>query len=90
MAIRVTPKGGRDALAGLGMNAAGKAFLAVRVSAAASEGAANAAACALLAKMLGVAKGAVSVVSGAKAREKRLMVLGDPDRLAAILEEKAQ
>lgn len=85
VAVRVTPKGGRDAVAGRWIDGAGRAFLALRVSAAASEGAANAAACATLAKALGVAKGDVTVRGGVRSREKRLMVRGDPDRIAAAL-----
>lgn len=86
LAVRVTPRGGRHAIEGVRTDAAGRERLAIRVSAAASDGAANAAACALVAKALSVAKGAVTVHAGAASREKRLMVCGDPERLAALLE----
>jgi uncharacterized protein (TIGR00251 family) len=85
VAVRVTPRGGRDAIDGVRTDAAGRARLAIRVSAAAEDGAANRAACAVLAKALGVAKGAVTLRSGATAREKRLMVSGEPARLTALL-----
>lgn len=85
VAVRVTPRGGRDAIDGLRINAAGRETLALRVRVAASDGAANAAACALLAKALGVTKSAVTLRSGATSREKRMMICGEPERLAALL-----
>jgi len=85
VAVRVTPRGGRDAIEGVRADAAGRERLILRVRAAASDGAANAAARALLASALGVAKGDVTLRSGATAREKRLMVCGEPARLAALL-----
>lgn len=59
-------------------------MLRVRVSAVPDKGKANAAVAALLAKALGVAKSAVSVVSGETARMKTLEVAGD----GAALEKK--
>ena len=69
--MRVTPKGGRDAVEGWTRDEAGRPLLKVRVSAAASEGAANAAAMALLAKALGVPKSELTLVAGQTARVKR-------------------
>ncbi|MEW6020340.1 MAG: DUF167 family protein, partial [Pseudomonadota bacterium] len=43
LAVRLTPKGGRDAAQGWSLDAAGRRVLAVRVAAPPVEGAANAA-----------------------------------------------
>jgi uncharacterized protein YggU (UPF0235/DUF167 family) len=76
LTVRVTPRGGRDAVEGWTADAAGHPLLKVRVSAAAAEGAANAAVAALLAKALGVPRSAVRIVSGQTARVKRLEIAG--------------
>ena len=56
------------------MDDAGRAMLKLRVSAAAAEGAANAAVVALLASCLKLPRSAVRVASGATARVKRLEI----------------
>ncbi|MFP4003876.1 MAG: DUF167 family protein, partial [Alphaproteobacteria bacterium] len=66
-------------------DAAGAARLKLRVRAAPDKGAANAAACVLLAKALGLPKSAVKVASGAASRNKALAVEGDPAALEAAL-----
>ena len=71
-AVRVTPKGGRDAVDGWVRDEAGRPMLKVRVSAAAADGAANAAVLALLAKALKVPKSALKLVAGQTARVKRI------------------
>jgi len=71
-AVRVTPKGGRDAIDGWTRDDAGRAVLKVRVAAAAADGAANAAVLALLASRLGLAKSALTLVAGQTARLKRI------------------
>lgn len=76
LAVRVTPKGGRDAVDGWTVDAAGRPLLKVRVAAAASEGEANAAVVALIAKALGRPKSAVRLVAGHTARAKRLEIEG--------------
>jgi uncharacterized protein YggU (UPF0235/DUF167 family) len=72
LAVRVTPKGGRDAADGWGLDAAGRAFLKLRVSVAPADGAANAAVIALVAKSLKIPKSAVRIASGETARVKML------------------
>lgn len=72
LAVRVTPKGGRDATDGWGLDAAGRSFLKLRVSVAAADGAANAAVIALVAKSLKIPKSAVRIASGETARVKML------------------
>jgi uncharacterized protein len=85
--VRLTPKGGRDAIEGLDQLADGRSVLKARVRAAASEGEANDALVRLLAKALGVAPRDVVLVAGASARIKRLKVVGTPPVLVAALEK---
>jgi uncharacterized protein len=87
VAVRLTPKGGRDAIDGIEQLADGRCVLKVRVRAAASEGEANAALIKVVAKALGVAPRDVSLVAGATARLKRLKVGGAGATLAATLEK---
>lgn len=83
LTVRVTPKGGRDAVDGWTQDEAGRPILRVRVSAAPSDGAANAAVVALLARALRVPKSAVRIAAGETARVKRLEIEGvGPDDLA--------
>jgi uncharacterized protein YggU (UPF0235/DUF167 family) len=84
--LRLTPKGGRDALEGVDHLADGSCVLKARVRAAPHEGAANAALCVLVAKTLGVAAGQVTIRSGASGRIKVLQVAGETAALAARLE----
>src|SRR5690242_5457572 len=86
LAVRLTPKGGRDAIDGIERLADGRSVLKARVRAAASEGAANAALVRLVARLLAVAPGRVSVVAGETARVKRLAIAGPGPALAAALE----
>ena len=72
LAVRVTPRGGRDAVEGWVRDAAGRPVLKVRVAAAAADGAANAAVLALLAKALKTPKSSLTLVSGQTARLKRI------------------
>ena len=86
LAVRVTPKGGRDAIDGIAELADGSCVLKVRVRAIASDGEANAALLRLLATALRVPARAVSLVAGGRGRVKRLQVDGDGAALAAELE----
>ena len=74
--VRLTPKGGRDALEGVETGADGKTYLKARVSAVPEDGKANAALVALVAKKAGVPKSAVSIVSGETSRLKTLELAG--------------
>jgi uncharacterized protein len=87
--VRLTPKGGRDAIDGIEKLADGRAVLKVRVAAPPSEGAANDALCRLIAKTAGVPPRDVTITAGAAARIKRLAILGDPPTLIAALEKIA-
>ena len=75
-AVRVTPRGGRDAAEGWAKDDAGRIFLKVRVRAAPSDGEANAAVIAFLAKALGAPRSAVRIVAGETARLKLVEVAG--------------
>lgn len=81
--VRLTPKGGRDAIEGPRALSDGRWVLAVRVRAAPEKGAANAALETLIAGAFGVARATVSVASGHKARLKTVHLAGDPVSLAA-------
>jgi uncharacterized protein YggU (UPF0235/DUF167 family) len=85
LTLRLTPKGGRDAIESTERLANGQTVLKARVRAAASEGAANAALIRLVAATLGVAATRVSLIGGATARLKRLKIEGDAATLAARL-----
>jgi uncharacterized protein (TIGR00251 family) len=87
IAVRLTPRGGRDAIDGIAQLADGRSVLKVRVRAAASEGEANAALVKLIAKMLGAGVRDVSLVAGANARLKRVKINGAGALLAAALEK---
>jgi len=88
LAVRLTPRGGRDAIGGIEAGAADRPpVLQVRVRAAAVEGAANEALLELIAKAVGVPPRAVSLVSGHTSRVKRLKIVGDAVALTAALEK---
>ena len=70
LAVRLTPRGGRDAAQGWRQDADGRAYLKVRVSAPPVEGAANAALIAFLAKALDRPRSSLKIVSGETARLK--------------------
>ena len=76
LAVRLSPRGGRDAVDGWALDEAGRPYLKVRVSAPPVEGAANAALEALLAKTLGLPRSAVSVARGQTARIKQVEIEG--------------
>lgn len=87
VAVRLTPKGGRDAIEGIETLSDGRAVMKVRVRAAPSGGEANDALCRLVAKSLGVPKHDVALTAGATSRIKRLTISGDGPVLAAALEK---
>jgi hypothetical protein len=84
--VRLTPKGGRDALDGIEVLADGRTVVKVRVRAAPHEGAANAALVKLLAESLKVAPRDISIVAGATARIKRIKIAGNGAALGAALD----
>lgn len=88
--VRLTPRGGRDALDGIETLADGRPVLKARVRSAPSEGAANAALLALLARALRLAPGRLSLVAGTSARIKRVKISGSGPDLASTLGTVAQ
>ena len=88
--VRLTPKGGRDAVDGVETLADGRAVLKVRVRAAPSEGEANAALGRVLAKALGVPPSRVDIVGGATSRVKRVKIVGETAALCLALEKIAR
>ena len=85
VALRVTPRGGRDDIDGVETLAGGRSVVKVRVRAIADGGEANRAVTELLAKALGVPKAKVRVLSGTTSRLKQIAVDGDPARLGEAL-----
>jgi uncharacterized protein (TIGR00251 family) len=85
VALRVTPRGGRDGIDGLETLADGRTVIKVRVRAIAEDGAANRAVTELLAKALGVPKAKVRILSGATSRLKQVAADGDPAKLGEAL-----
>lgn len=90
VAVRLTPKGGRDAVEGISVLSDGRPVLAARVRAAPDKGAANAALLAVIAEAAGVPRSAVTLVSGATARQKQVHIEGDPATLAAALSRSVE
>lgn len=84
--VRLTPKGGRDAVDGWMDVSSSAKYLKARVRAVPENGKANTALTALLAESLGVPKAAVRIVSGAASRLKKVEISGDVKVLAARLE----
>jgi len=84
--VRLTPKGGRDAVEGWITHAEAGRCLKARVAAIPENGKANAALAALLAKTLGVSKSSVLIAGGEKGRAKTIEVSGDTIALTAKLE----
>ena len=85
VALRVTPRGGRDGIDGIETLADGRNVVKVRVRAIADGGEANRAVTELLAKALGVPKANVRLLSGATSRLKQVAIDGDPARLGEAL-----
>ncbi|MBI2777886.1 MAG: DUF167 domain-containing protein [Chloroflexi bacterium] len=76
--VRVTPRGGRDAVEGVVVGA-----LCLRVAAAPANGAATAAALRLIASELGVPPTTVRLIRGARSRDK-MVAVDNLDREALV------
>jgi uncharacterized protein (TIGR00251 family) len=85
LAVRVTPRGGRDAIDGIETLSDDRSVLKLRVRAVAEGGEANRAVIELLAKSLGVSKSAIRLRSGATSRLKQVVISGDPAALDGAL-----
>ena len=85
VALRVTPRGGRDDIDGVETLSDGRSVLKVRVRAIADGGEANRAVTELLARSLHVPKARVRLLSGATSRLKQIAIDGDPAALGEAL-----
>ena len=86
ISVRVTPRAARDSIAGFDKNGT----LRVRVSAAPFDGAANDAACKLLARVLELPARDVVLISGATSRFKVFELPLAADQVRERLERKPQ
>jgi uncharacterized protein YggU (UPF0235/DUF167 family) len=87
LAVRLTPRGGRDAIDGVATLDDGRPVLKARVRAAPTEGEANDALVRLVARAVGVAPRAVTMTAGLTSRVKMLRIEGDGPALVAALEK---
>jgi uncharacterized protein YggU (UPF0235/DUF167 family) len=85
--LRLTPRGGRDAIDGIETLSDGRSVLKARVRAVPEDGEANRAVERLIAKTLGVPNSAVRVGTGHTSRIKNIAVDGEPSVLLKKLEK---
>jgi uncharacterized protein len=83
--VRLTPRGGRDAIEGIERRDNGQAVVKARVRAAPSDGEANAALCRLIAAAAGVAVRDVTIAAGAKSRIKWVRIEGRAAMIIAAM-----
>ena len=88
--VRLTPKGGRDAIEGWWSDSEGREALKARVAAPPEDDKANTALIGLLARALDVKKSEVRIASGAKSRVKTIEIDGDERMIAARLDQVAK
>jgi uncharacterized protein len=88
--VRLTPRGGRDAVEGIQRRTDGRAVLKARVRAVPSEGEANAALCRLIAGAIDVAPRDVTIASGATSRIKRVLIKGQAGAIVAALRRRVE
>ena len=86
-AVRLTPRGGRDAIEGWAGDSSGKRHLKARVSLPPEDGKANKALIALLAKSLAIPKSSIRIAAGETSRLKTIEIVGDRAALEARLSE---
>ena len=90
VALRVTPRAGRDDIDGIETLSDGRSVVKLRVRAIADGGEANRAVVAFLAKVLRVPKAKVRLISGATSRLKQVAIDGDPAELGEALRALTQ
>ena len=89
LACRVTPKSSRNAVDGLYVAADDKVWVKARVTAAPEKGKANKALIKLIATETGLAPSTMSVISGAHARTKVILIKGEQASLMANLQARS-
>jgi len=87
--LRLTPKGGIDALEGVDRLPDGRAVLKARVKAPPEQGRANAALIDLMARFLRVPKKLIVIRSGETSRLKKIHVVGDAAQFQNMLAQLA-
>lgn len=87
LAVRLTPRSSRDEIAGVEAFDSGH-VLKARVRAVPEDGRANRALERLIARWLKLPPSSVSVAQGGKSRVKQVLVEGDADALAALIEAR--
>ncbi|WP_367158933.1 DUF167 family protein [Ferrovibrio sp.] len=85
LAVRLTPKAGRDGIEGLKPTADGGVELSVKVTAVPENGKANDALLRLLAKRLKLPVSSLQLVAGTTDRHKQILIGGDPSALETAL-----
>lgn len=83
--MRLTPRGRADRIEGIAHLADGTAVVKVSVTAPPEDGRANEALLRLLATEWGLARRDLTIVAGARSRNKSVHVAGDPSALGARL-----
>lgn len=89
IAVRLTPRAGRNRIEALRPAAEAKTALRVSVSAPPEAGKANAALIRLLAREWKLAKRDISIKAGARGRNKTVRIAGDPEALLSRLKKWA-
>jgi hypothetical protein len=84
--VRLTPKGGRDAIDGVEILSDGKAVLKARVRTVPEDGKANASLLKLIAKFFDLSASHVTLEAGATARMKTVKIAGDAEGLIKAFE----
>ena len=87
VAVRLTPKAAKNRIGEVRASADGKEALRVWVTAPPEGGKANKALIALLAKEWKMAKGGITIKTGARGRNKTVFLAGDPKVLMAKLRD---
>lgn len=85
LAIYVTPKAAKDYIGSIEIDASGKAWLRVRITAVPEDGKANKAVIKLLAKSWKIASSSFSVLSGDTSRQKRLFITAPYEEILKCL-----
>lgn len=83
--IRLTPKGGRDAIDGIETLSDGKALLKARVRSVPEDGKANKALIKLISEMFNCSISSINIVLGVSSRIKTLKIAGDGQTLSERL-----
>ena len=88
--IRLTPNASRDHVGNAAVDATGQSRLKVYVRAVPEKGKANRTLIKLLSKKTGLAEWAMTVIAGARNRNKVILIEGEPADLSAKLENWLQ